>query len=436
MGPDAGTRSLDQAHGTLAVPVPALRRLFAYLGPGALIAVGYMDPGNWATDLAGGARFGYALLSVILIANLVAIFLQVQAVKLGVVTGRDLAQACRDRYSRPVARGLWVLAELAIAATDLAEVLGAAIAFKLLFGMPMVIGVALTALDVVLVIALQRLGFRWVEAVVAALVALIAGCFVWQLWLAGPAWSEVAGGLVPDARIVTDRERLYLALGIVGATVMPHNLYLHSALVQTRRHPPGDRGKRAAVRWASVDTVLALSIAFLVNAAILILAATVFHGTGHEEVASIQEAHRLLAPLLGTSAAATVFALALLASGLNATVTGTLAGQVVIEGFINVRLPPPLRRLVTRGIALVPALVVTAWWGDRGADALLVLSQVLLSVQLPFAIFPLIAATADRRAMGDAANGRWTTLCGWLIGGILVALNAWMLTKALQAWLG
>ncbi len=428
-------RSLDQVHGTLSVPNRPVRRLFAYLGPGALIAVGYMDPGNWATDLAGGARFGYSLLSVVLIANLIAIFLQVQAVKLGVVAGRDLAQASRERYSRPVSLGLWVLAELAIAATDLAEVLGAAIAFKLLFGMPLVLGVALTALDVVLVLALQRLGFRWVEAVVAALVALIATCFVWQLWLADPHWVSVARGLVPEAQIVADHQRLYLALGIIGATVMPHNLYLHSALVQTRRHPPGALGKRSAVRWATLDTVLALGIAFLVNAAILILAAAVFHGSGHEEVASIEDAHRLLEPLLGSGAAATVFALALLASGLNSTVTGTLAGQVVMEGFIDVRLSPPMRRLLTRGIALVPALAVTACWGEHGADGLLVLSQVLLSVQLPFAIFPLIAATSDRRWMGDAANIPVITLCGWLIGAILVALNAWMLMQAFRGWL-
>ncbi|HRP08604.1 MAG TPA: Nramp family divalent metal transporter, partial [Gemmatimonadales bacterium] len=364
---------MPESYRTITVPRNAsfFRRLLAFAGPGYMVAVGYMDPGNWATGLAGGARFGYTLLSVILLSNLMAMVLQSLAVKLGVVSGRDLAQACRDHYSRPVSFVLWILCEIAIAACDLAEVLGAAIALNLLFGIPLVWGVLITAVDVLLILLLQHKGFRWLEAFVIVLVATIGGCFAVEMFLARPDAMGVAGGLIPTTEIVTNPAMLYIALGILGATVMPHNLYLHSSIVQTRHVGDDREGKRDAIRLGTVDSCIALGFAFLVNAAILILAASTFHGTGYEHVADIMDAHQLLAPLLGTSLASILFAVALLASGQNSTVTGTLAGQIVMEGFLDIRLPAWLRRLITRMIAIIPAVIVTALYGEQGTGSLL-----------------------------------------------------------------
>ncbi len=422
-------RSLSDSFRT--VPVPSGRKglgnLRAYLGPGFLVAVGYMDPGNWATDIAGGSAFGYTLLSVVLLSNLMAIVLQALSVRLGVGAGLDLAQACRAHYSRPVAFGLWVLAEIAIIACDLAEVLGTAIALKLLFGLPLAWGVVITALDVFLILALQRYGFRSLEAIIIGLLALIAGCFVFELIHAQPALAAVLGGLVPAPSIVTDPAKLYLAIGILGATVMPHNLYLHSSIVQTRAFDD----KRQAIRWATVDSTIALGLAFFINAAILILAAATFHSAGRHDVAEIGEAYRLLSPMLGIGVASTVFAVALLASGQNSTVTGTLAGQIVMEGFLDLRLPIWLRRMVTRLIAIVPAVIVVGGAGDAGATRLLVLSQVVLSLQLPFAVVPLVAFTASRRVMGEFTAPAWLKALAWVIAAIIIALNVTLLAGLL-----
>ena len=427
------TPSLPEAHGSVPIPAQAgaWRRFLAFAGPGYLVAVGYMDPGNWATDLAGGARFGYTLLSVILFSNLSAILLQSLAVKLGLVTGRDLAQACHDHYSRPVNLALWVLCEIAIAACDLAEILGSAIALNLLFGIPLLWGVCLTALDVLLILLLQHQGFRWLEAVVIALVATIGLCFAIELVLARPDLRELARGLVPTTKIVTNPAMLYIAVGILGATVMPHNLYLHSAVVQTRRVGPTVSDRREAIRYATIDSSLALGLAFLVNAAILILAAATFYRTGHHDVADLHDAYTLLAPLLGTTAASVLFALALLASGQNSTITGTLAGQIVMEGFLEIRLPPWLRRLITRLVAIVPAIVVTALYGEAGTGRLLVLSQVILSLQLSFAVVPLVQFTSDRRKMGAFVNGPLLTGVAWLAAVMIGGLNLWLLVGAL-----
>jgi manganese transport protein len=401
-----------------------------------MVAVGYMDPGNWATDLAGGARFGYALLSVVLASNLMAIVLQALALKLGIVTGRDLAQACRDHYSRPVSFALWVLCEIAIAACDLAEVIGSAIALNLLFGIPLIWGVCLTALDVLLILLLQQRGFRYLEAFVIALVAIIGACFAVELLLARPVLAVLVGGLVPRARILTDPTMLYIAISILGATVMPHNLYLHSAVVQTRRIGPDEASKREAVRYATIDSTLALSFAFFINAAILILAAATFHSTGHQDVADIGQAYTLLSPLLGTAAASTIFALALLASGQNSTITGTLAGQIVMEGFLDIRLPPWLRRLITRMIAIVPAVIVTAFYGEAGASRLLILSQVILSLQLTFAVVPLVLFTGQKSKMGRFANGPLLSAAAWVVAALILGLNAWLLVGTFREWLG
>ncbi len=411
------------------------RKALAFAGPGYMVAVGYMDPGNWATDLAGGARFGYTLLSVILLSNLMAMLLQALAVKLGVVTGRDLAQACRDHYSRPVSLVLWVLCEIAIAACDLAEVIGSAIALNLLFGIPLLYGVLLTAADVLLILLLQHKGFRYLEAFVIALVAVIGLCFGVEMLLAQPALGAVAAGLIPTTRIVTDPAMLYLALGILGATVMPHNLYLHSAIVQVRYVGTGDGDKRETLRWATLDSTVALGFAFLINAAILMLAAATFHGTGYEHVADIHDAHALLSPLLGTTLASTVFAIALLASGQNSTITGTLAGQIVMEGFLDIRLPAWLRRLITRLLAIIPAVVVTALYGERGTGALLILSQVILSLQLSFAVIPLVAFTSSRAKMGDFVNRPVTMALAWLVAVVIAGLNCWLLVQQLSEWL-
>jgi manganese transport protein len=429
----SGLRSLSEAHGTIPVPVTASfwRKLTAFAGPGYLVAVGYMDPGNWATDLAGGARYGYTLLSVVMVSNLMAILLQALAARLGIASGRDLAQACRDTYSRPVTLALWALAELAIAATDLAEVLVAAIALNLLFDIPLLIGIALTAFDVLIILYLQQRRFRYVEALVVVLILAIAGAFAVELWLSSPSWAGVAAGFVPDAEIVRNPEMLYIALGILGATVMPHNLYLHSSIVQTRNYGDAVESRRSAVRFATLDSTIALSSALFINSAILIVAAATFHGTAFEHVADLTDAYHMLAPLLGTAVASTLFAVALLLAGQNATITGTLAGQIVMEGFLSIRLRPWLRRLITRLIAIVPALIVIAWYGDRGTGPLLILSQVILSLQLPFAVFPLVRFTTDRRKMGTLVAPGWMEWLAWPVAVLIAGLNAWLLYQVL-----
>ena len=438
-GPDADSphgwrsqpiaNSLREVHGSIAVPTgPGFwRKLLAFAGPGYLVAVGYMDPGNWATDLAGGARYGYTLLSVILLSNLMAILLQALSVRLGIGSGRDLAQACRDSYSRPVTIGLWILCEIAIAACDLAEVVGAAIALNLLFGLPLMWGVCLTALDVMIILFLQNKGFRYVEALVVALIVCIAACFAFEIWLSKPAIGAVAEGFIPRTEILTNPAMLYIALGILGATVMPHNLYLHSSIVQTRRYVDTVASKQEAIRFATLDSSIALMSALFINAAILILSAAVFHGTEHSEVADIGDAYQLLSPLLGASAASTLFAVALLCSGQNATLTGTLAGQIVMEGFVNIRLRPWLRRLITRLVAIIPAVIVIALYGEQGTGALLILSQVVLSLQLPFAVFPLVRLTGREQWMGKFANGPLTAAVAWAMTAGLIGLNGVLL---------
>jgi manganese transport protein len=429
--------SLPESHASINVPRGASfwRKALAFAGPGYMVAVGYMDPGNWATDLAGGARFGYTLLSVILLSNLMAILLQALALKLGIATGRDLAQACRDHYSRPVSFVLWVLCEIAIAACDLAEVLGSAIALNLLFGIPLIWGVCLTAFDVLLILLLQNKGFRYLEAFVITLVATIGACFAAELFMARPAIAEIIGGLLPTSQIVTNPAMLYIAIGILGATVMPHNLYLHSAIVQTRKVLPDAQSKREAIRFATLDSTLALLFAFFINASILILAAATFHTSGNQGVADIGDAYRLLNPLLGTTVASTLFALALLASGQNSTITGTLAGQIVMEGFLNIRLPAWLRRLITRLIAIIPAVIVTAMYGEQGAGWLLILSQVILSLQLSFAVVPLVYFTSQKRKMGQFVNSRPLAILAWTTAVVIMGLNAWLLVITFKGWL-
>jgi manganese transport protein len=429
--------SLPESHHSVEVPkgVSFWRKALAFAGPGYMVAVGYMDPGNWATDLAGGARFGYTLLSVILLSNLMAILLQALALKLGIATGRDLAQACRDHYSRPVSFVLWVLCEIAIAACDLAEVIGSAIALNLLFGIPLIWGVCLTAFDVLLILLLQHKGFRYLEAFVITLVATVGVCFAVELIMARPDLAAIAGGLVPTTQIVTNPMMLYIAIGILGATVMPHNLYLHSSIVQTRKVLPDAPSKREAIRFATLDSTVALLFAFFINASILILAAATFHQTGHQEVAEIGDAFHLLTPLLGTTLASTLFAVALLASGQNSTITGTLAGQIVMEGFLNIRLPAWLRRLITRLIAIIPAVIVTALYGERGAGGLLILSQVILSLQLSFAVVPLVYFTSQRSKMGQFVNSTWLGALAWVVALTIVGLNAWLLLGTFRMWL-
>jgi len=429
--------SLPESHHTIAIPrgVPFWRKALAFAGPGYMVAVGYMDPGNWATDLAGGARFGYMLLSVVLISNLMAILLQSLALKLGIVTGRDLAQACRDHYSRPVSFALWVLCEIAIAACDLAEVIGSAIALNLLFDIPLIWGVCLTAFDVLLILLLQNKGFRYLEAFIFALIATIGVCFAVELIMAQPAMAEIARGLIPRAEIVTNHAMLYIAIGILGATVMPHNLYLHSSIVQTRKVLPDDASRREAVRFATLDSTVALLFAFFINAAILILAAATFHQTGHQDVADIGDAYHLLTPLLGTTLASTLFAVALLASGQNSTITGTLAGQIVMEGFLNIRLPAWLRRLITRLIAIIPAVIVTALYGEKGAGGLLILSQVILSLQLSFAVIPLVYFTGQRSKMGAFTNRPTLAALSWVVAATILGLNAWLLVGTFREWM-
>ena len=441
-GDDAGWRrarsapSLAEVHRSVDVSGATwFRKLLAFAGPGYLVAVGYMDPGNWATDLAGGSRFGYTLLSVILLSNLMAVLLQGLSSKLGIVTGRDLAQACRDHYSRRVSFGLWVMCELAIAACDLAEVIGSAIALNLLFGIPIPWGVGLTALDVLIVLYLQNKGFRVLEALVIALVAVVGGCFLFELLIARPDLGAVAAGFVPSLDIVTDPAKLYIAIGILGATVMPHNLYLHSSIVQTRKYALNTAGKREAVRFAFIDSTIALTFALFINAAILIVAAATFHTSGNTSVAEIQDAHKLLTPLLGVTGASAVFAIALLASGQNSTLTGTLAGQIVMEGFLEIRIRPWLRRLITRSIAIVPAAFVAILYGASGSAKLLVFSQVVLSLQLSFAVFPLVRFTSDRVKMGEFVNSTALRIAAYTVAGVIASLNVWLLVQTLQQWL-
>jgi manganese transport protein len=420
--------SLPESHRSIPI-TPGLgwfKKILAFAGPGYLVAVGYMDPGNWATDIGGGARFGYTLLSVVLLSNLMAMLLQALSAKLGIVTGRDLAQACRESYSRPVAIALWVVCEIAIAACDLAEVLGSAVALKLLFGLPLLAGVLITGLDVLIVLALQGRGFRLIEAFVVTLILTIAGCFAYEIFFAHPVWREAAVGFIPRMEILRNREMLYIAIGILGATVMPHNLYLHSSVVQTRAFATDTAGKREAIRYATFDSTVALAFA------LFILGAAAFHTRGMHEVAEISDAYKLLTPVLGASLASTLFACALLASGQNSTLTGTLAGQIVMEGFLNLRLRPWLRRLVTRSIAIIPAVVVIGFYGEGKVTSLLILSQVILSFQLPFAVIPLVQFTSDRMKMGAFANSRLTAILAWTAAVAILGFNAELLYLTLR----
>ena len=415
------------------MPVPRgfWRKALAFSGPGYLVAVGYMDPGNWATGLGGGSAFGYQLLCVIVFANLMAMFLQSLAIKLGIVSGLDLAQACRARYGKVTRLFLWVLCEIAIVACDLAELIGAAIALNLLFGLPLVVGVALTGFEVLLVLALQERGVRKLETLIIALMVVIAICFTVELVLARPSLAGIASGLVPSREIVENPLMLYIAIGILGATVMPHNLYLHSSIVQTRRYDRTERGLREAIRFSVADIVVALTFAIFINASILILAAASFHGRGFSEVVGIEEAYRLLTPALGAGAASTLFAVALLASGQNSSITGTLAGQIVMEGFTDFRWPPWLRRLAARLLAMVPAMVAVGLYGEQGAGSLLIFSQVMLSLQLPFAVYPLVRITGSRAVMGRFVNRPATAFVAWSLTVLLVVLNAVLLLQSI-----
>ena len=417
--------SLSEVFGTIATRPKGstFKKLLAFLGPGYLVAVGYMDPGNWATSLAGGSKFGYSLLTIALLSNMMAILLQALCARLGIGAGRDLAQACRDAFPRWVSYPLWLLAEVAICATDLAEVIGTAIGLNLLFKIPLEIGVVLTALDVFLILWMQRLGFRWVEIFIVTLLGIIAACFAVQIALANPDWRGVILGFAPTVDILTNPDMLYLALGIIGATVMPHNLYLHSGVVQTRRFGDSVEDRREAIKLATLDSTIALMFALLINASILILAAATFYSRGQTDVTELEQVHSFLAPLLGSVYAPSLFAVALLCCGLNSTVTATLSGQIVMKGFIDIRLPPWLRRLTTRAIAIVPAAVVTIWYGEKGTAQLLILSQVILSLQLPFAIVPLVMFTADRSKLGELVAPRWVTVCAAVVATIIIGLN-------------
>jgi manganese transport protein len=420
-----GEPSLSNVFGSIRTQATGSlwRKLVAFLGPGYLVAVGYMDPGNWATSLAGGSRFGYALLSVVFASSLMAIVLQALCARLGVGAGRDLAQACRDAYPSWAAWPLWLLAEIAIAATDLAEVIGTAIGLNLLFGIPLAIGVIITAIDVFLVLAMQALGFRWVEAFVVAMLGVISACFAVQIAMANPVWSEVIKGFAPTVDIVRNPDMLYLALGILGATVMPHNLYLHSGLVQTRNYGNTPAEKQEAIKLSVMDSTFALGLALLINAAILILAAATFYKAGKTDVADLGQAHSFLAPLLGSTLAPTLFGIALLCCGLNSSITATLSGQIVMEGFIDIRLAPWLRRLVTRLLAIVPAAIVTIISGEKGSGELLILSQVILGLQLPFAVMPLVMFTASRSKMGEFVAPRLLTTVAGVIAAVIIVLN-------------
>lgn len=429
-----GQNSLPEVHRTVAIPqtISRVKRFLAFAGPGFLVSVGYMDPGNWATDLAGGSRYGYALLWVILASNLMAIFLQTLCARLGLVTGKDLAQACRDYYKKPAAIALWLLCEIAIIACDLAEVIGSAVALQLLFNIPLLYGVLITGADVLVLLTLTRFGFRKLEAVVITLVGTVAACFALEMFLARPEWAGVLGGLVTPR--LPDKEALAIALGILGATVMPHNLYLHSSIVQTRAHDRSKEGVKQAIRYNTLDTVIALGSAFFVNAAILVLAAAAFYKSG-TVVEELKQAHELLSPLLGAGAA-TAFAVALLASGQSSTITGTLAGQIVMEGFLRIRIQPWLRRLITRSLAIIPAIFLIIATGGKQTVSLLLLSQVVLSMQLSFAIFPLVMFTSDRKRMGDFANPLWMKIVGYVICTIIASLNLYLLWQVANDKLG
>lgn len=423
--------SLPESYATIAVPKKSgfFRKLLAFTGPGLMVAVGYMDPGNWATDIEGGSMFGYTLLSVILISNLFAILLQYLSLKLGISTGKDLAQACRAAYSPKVSFALWIAAEIAITATDLAEVIGSAIAIQLLFGIPLPIGVLITAVDVLLILFLQQKGFRYLEIIVGGLIGIILLCFLTELLLSRPHINEIVHGLIPSTAIITNQDMLYIAIGILGATVMPHNLYLHSSIVQTRQYERNDEGKKEAIRFATIDSTLSLMLAFFINASILILAASVFHFNQHTDVADIYDAHKLLEPVLGNRLASVLFTVALLASGQNSTLTGTLSGQIVMEGFVNLRLRPWLRRLITRLLAIIPAMGVAVYYGESGTGKLLVFSQVVLSMQLSFAVVPLIRFTGNTTLMGKFVNKPLTKILAWIIALIIISLNAFLLVN-------
>ena len=427
----SGMKSLPEVH--KSIPIPAhfspWRKMLAFAGPGFLVAVGYMDPGNWATDLAGGAKFGYTLLTVILISNFFAMLLQHLALKLGIVTGRDLAQICRENFSKPVAVFLWLMAEVMIIACDLAELLGSAVALYLLFNIPIIFGVLITALDVLIILILQNKGFRYLEAFIITLIATIAIIFLGEIIISAPALGPVLMGFLPTTQVVFNPEMLYLAIGILGATVMPHNLYLHSAIVQTRNYEETPKGKKEAIKYATIDSTFALTLALFVNAAILIVSAATFHFSGYSEVADIEEAYKLLSPLLGVSFASILFAVALLASGQNSTITGTLAGQIIMEGFINLKIKPWLRRMITRLIAIVPAIFFIGIYGPGNVTDLLIFSQVVLSLQLSFAVFPLLYFTANKRIMGEFANSTTLNVFAWTIGIIIASLNLWLLSN-------
>ncbi|WP_241158548.1 Nramp family divalent metal transporter [Cohnella candidum] len=429
--------TMPEVYRSLKIPKTGswFRKFLAFAGPGYLVAVGYMDPGNWATDLAGGSLFGYTLLSVILLSNLMAILLQALAGKLGIVTGRDLAQACRDHYSKPVSMGLWALCELAIAACDLAEVIGTAIALNLLFGIPLMYGIIITVLDVLVILLLQHKGFRYIEAMVITLIGTVGLCFVAEIVMSQPAVSEVFRGFVPSAEIISNPTMLYIAIGILGATVMPHNLYLHSSIVQTRQFEQTELGKRQAIRYTTADSTIALFFALFINAAILIVSAAAFHSAGILDVAEIGDAYNLLAPLLGSTMASILFGVALLAAGQNSTLTGTMAGQIVMEGFLNIRLPAWLRRLITRLIAIVPAVIVTAIAGESGTAQLLILSQVILSLQLSFAVIPLVKFTSDKKKMGVFVNPLWLQILAWAVAIVIAGLNLYLLYQTVAGWL-
>jgi manganese transport protein len=425
------THSLSEVYASIPIPQGGgfWKNLRAFMGPGFMVAVGYMDPGNWATDLAGGAKFGYTLLSVILISSLFAILLQHLALKLGVATGRDLAQACGDAFSKPVAIFLWVICEAAIAACDLAEVIGSALALNLLFDIPILGGIVITILDVFFILYFQNKGFRVLESIVLALLVIIALCFTYEIFIAQPAIGPVLKGLIPNPSIFLDSNQLYVAIGILGATVMPHNLYLHSSIVQTRAFAHTDEQRTKAIKFATWDSSISLGLAFFVNAAILILAASAFHWSGQQHVADIRDAFQLLNPSLGSKWAAILFAVALLASGQNATLTGTLAGQIVMEGFLDLRLKPWIRRLITRLIAIIPAFFITWLWGESRIGDLLIFSQVVLSMQLSFAVIPLVWFTSDKKKMGKFVNARWLTICAWVISAIILSLNLYLLAQ-------
>jgi manganese transport protein len=423
--------SLPDVHRSISIPDRGgfWRKLSAFAGPGYLVSVGYMDPGNWATDLAGGAQFGYLLLSVILCSNLMAILLQALCVRLGVATGRDLAQSCRDNFNPTLNFWLWVTCEIAIVACDLAELVGSAIALQLLFGIPLALGVCITALDVMVILFLQHRGFRYIEALVIAIISIIAVCFVAELWFAKPDWNQVLQGFIPRPEVVRNPDALYLAVGILGATVMPHNLYLHSSIIQTRNWQNTPEKKREAIRFGTIDSTIALSIALFINAAILILSAASFHFSGHQNVAELQDAYRLLSPLLGAAPASVIFAIALLASGQNSTLTATMAGQIVMEGFIKLRFKPWIRRMLTRLVAIVPALLTILIFGEGSSTQLLILSQVILSLQLPFAVVPLIMFTSDRRLMGEFVNSRRIKVVAIAVATLIIGLNIWLLLQ-------